>query len=320
MARDESELPRMTLPEHLRELRSRVLRSCLALLVTMIACLWFIDELWAFTVAPFSEALAAVGVQPHGLQSLEPGEAFLGSFRLCFLVSMIVSAPVILWQMWGFIAAGLYENERRAVRVFFPVSVVLFGLGIMMAFLVLIPFGLRFLIGWDQQLGFPSNYSVSRYLSTCVRMVMAMGFLFELPLLMLFLQAANIVPRKTWMAGWRWAVLLAFVLGMLFTDPSPVTQVMMAIPIIGLYMLGVWGGRFVGEGAQRFTPLKAWPLVLAALTYALLILYREPINAWSMRLTGVGAGAAAPAAPAAAPDPDPPAIDSPATPPPPTDE
>ena len=134
-------------------------------------------------------------------------------------------------------------------------------------------------------------------------MVLAMGFLFELPLVMLFFQAVGIVERATWIKGWKLAVVFAFIVGMLLTDPSPVTQIMMAMPVVGLYFLGIWGGRFVGENKEPFTIWKAWPLVVAVAVYALLIVERDRINDWSSRVFG-GAPEEAPAEPDGAKPPE----------------
>ena len=274
----EAELPRMSLPEHLHELRARVLRSVLAILVGTIVAFFFHDELWTFFSKPYFESAAASGVEEAKLQAIAPGEGFLGKLKICFLAGLMVVSPFVLWQMWGFIAAGLYEHERRWVQIFFPVSIVLFALGLVAAYILLIPFGLRFLISWDEGMAVGSNFSVAKYTSTCVTMLFAMGFVFQLPLLMLFLQGTGLVARKTLVEGWRWAVILSFVLGMMLTDPSPITQLMMAIPVTGLYFLGLWGGRFVGENSEDFRPWKAWPLLLGGLLFAALLFFADDLN------------------------------------------
>jgi hypothetical protein len=103
---------------------------------------------------------------------------------------------------------------------------------------------------------------------------------------MLFMQATDLVSRKTFLKGWRYAVLLSFVAGMLLTDPSPVTQILMALPVVGLYFIGVWGGRFVGEGKIPFRWYHSWPLVLAALAVFLMLAFSDQINEWSAEVFG----------------------------------
>lgn len=291
----EDDLPRMTLREHLDELRRRLIISTIAVVAGMLLAFTFHQEIFEFVKQPYLSAIAKYGL-PNSMQSTGVGETFITILKVCFLAGAVLVGPVVLWQLWGFIAAGLYEEEKRWVRIFFPVSVGLFAIGMLAAYRVLIPFGLNFLIGFDIAAGVSPNYKISEYLSTCLTMVFAMGILFELPLVMLFLQGTNIVQRKTFLRGWKFAVLLSFVVGMFLTDPSPVTQFAMAVPIVVLYFLGIWGGRFVGENSERFTLLKSWPLLIAAAAITALLVFSEQINDWSAELFGVeGVSSEAPA-------------------------
>ena len=282
----ESGLPRMTLSAHLDELRARLFRSVIAIVVAMVGAFFFYKELMVFVTRPFVESAALVGLPDAKLIAIAPGEGFLQVLKLCFICGAVAVSPLVLWQMWGFIAAGLYKNERRYVRLFFPVSLLLFALGIVAAYMLLIPFGMRFLIGWNQVLDLETKFRLSEYLSTCLTMVFGMGLVFQLPLVMLFLQATQIVSRSSFQKGWRWAVLLAFVLGMVLTDPSPVTQILMAMPVVSLYFLGIWGGRFVGEKAETFRLYKAWPLVIAAVAFAAMLFYADELNDWAAKAFG----------------------------------
>lgn len=275
-----NDLPRMTLGEHLDELRSRVLWSVVTLVAAMLGSFFAWRPIWDFVRRPYVKAAEMQGVENAQLLSLDPGEGFLSVLKLCFLVGAVAAAPVVLWQMWGFIAAGLYKHERRLVRIFFPVSLGLFAIGVVMAYMILIPFGMRFLIGWNVDMaGVATEFRIQTYISTCLTMVFGMAVLFELPLVMLFLQATNIVSQKTFWKGWRVATLLAFVVGMFLTDPSPVTQVLMAVPVVGLYFLGCWGGNFVGEDRRAFRWYHSWPIVLGAVLIALLLVFADDINA-----------------------------------------
>lgn len=284
----EDALPRMTLSEHLDELRARLIKAVLALLVTMLLTFLWWKPIWEFVKRPFHEAALLQGIPDARLMALDPGEGFLSVLKLCFLVGFVLASPVVLWQLWGFIAAGLYPRERRVVRIFFPVSLALFAVGVVLAYRVLIPFGFRFLIGWNQGMEVTTDFRIETYISTCLTMVFGMALLFELPLVMLFLQATDIVSRKTFAKGWRFAVVGSLVAGMLLTDPSPVTQLLMAIPVTGLYFLGIWGGRFVGENKIEFRWYHAWPLVLGILLVVLMLVYTDQLNQWSSQLFGSG--------------------------------
>ncbi|MDJ0523309.1 MAG: twin-arginine translocase subunit TatC [Planctomycetota bacterium] len=287
MTDPELDMPRMTLPEHLDELRRRILLSVIAIVIGMVASFFFYKQLWDFIRVPFDDAVVAATGELKSVTAIDPGEGFLQVLKLCFITGIVFVSPIVLWQLWGFIAAGLYSHERRYVRIFFPVSMVLFVMGLVVAYMLLIPFGMRFLIGWNEALDIETDFRMSAYLSTCLTMLFGMGLIFQLPLVMLFLQASGIVARKTFIAGWRWAVVLAFVVGMVLTDPSPVTQLVMAIPVVGLYFLGIWGGRFAGENAETFRWWKAWPVVLALLGFAAMLVYRDELNELAVDMFGV---------------------------------
>ena len=281
----EDDLPRMTLAEHLDELRVRLFKSVLAIFGALVVAFIFHKDLMMFVQQPFHEAIAALGLPPDTRPvANSPGEAFFQSLKVCFLTGFMVVSPYVLWQMWGFIAAGLYPHEKKAVRAFFPVSILLFWLGAIAAFVILIPFGLRFLIAWGEQYDIQTMYRIEEYISTCLKMVLGMGLVFQLPIVMLFLQATGMVSRASFKKGWRVAVLCSVIAGMFLTDPSPITQLMMAIPVVGLYFVGIWGGRFVGESKETFRWWKAWPLVIGFALYAAMLIYADELNDFASKL------------------------------------
>lgn len=287
----------MTLGEHLRELRSRVLKAVLALAACTIASLFVWRPIWDLARKPFYAAAARQGMTDVVLQQISPGEGFVTMMQLCLMASIVVSSPYVLWQLWGFISAGLYPGERKAVRSFFPVSVGLFALGVVTAYLVLIPFALAFLMGVGTEMGLTSDFRLEEYISLCLTLILAMGLCFELPLVMLFVQATGLVQRATFIKGWRVAVVVVFAVSMIVTpDPSPTSMVLLALPLTGLYFMGIWAGRFVGEDREPFRIWKAWPLFLGAALFVLLLVYNEQIAEWAHQV--FGSDAPAPAAPA----------------------
>lgn len=293
----EADFQRMTLSEHLDELRTRLWRSVLAILGGMIVSFLYWRELMAFVTAPYHEAAALVGADTSEIIVTDPAEGFLQVLKLCFITGFVFVSPIVLWQLWGFIAAGLYDREKRYVRLFFPVSLGLAGLGLVTAYMLLLPFGLRFLIGWNEAIDVLSYPSLKAYLSMCLTVMFGMGLVFQLPLVMLFLQAVDIVERRTFLRHWRSAVVFSFILGMLLTDPSPVTQIAMAVPVVGLYFLGIWGGQFVGEHAVAFRWWKAWPIALCLFLFWAMLYYADELNDWAADIFGVDAKDEAPVEP-----------------------
>jgi len=284
---DDSEFQSMTLTQHLDELRTRLWRCVLAILAGMIVSFCYWQELMVFVTAPWLQASALVGADTSKIIVTDPAEGFLQVLKLCFITGLVFVSPVVLWQLWGFIASGLYDREKKYVRAFFPVSLGLFALGLVMAYMLLLPFGLRFLIGWNEAINVESYPSLKSYLSMCLTVLFGMGLVFQLPLVMLFLQAVDIVSRDTFRKHWRAAVVLSFVLGMILTDPSPVTQIAMAMPVVGLYFLGIWAGQFVGEHAVAFRWWKSWPLLLALGLFWAMLYYADELNDWAASVFGV---------------------------------
>lgn len=278
----EADMPRMTLGEHLNELRWRLVKCALALVVCMGVSFWFYEPILAFVRAPYTEAARSQGIGDASLVAIGVGEGFLSVMKLCFLAGAVAAAPVVLWQLWQFVAAGLYDNEKRLVRIFFPVGLFLFALGLACAYLLLIPFGLSWLMGFNaHSLGIRSDFRFSEYISFCVSLVFGMGLAFQLPLVLLFLQGAGVVRRETLLRYWRHAIVIAFVVGAVLTaDPSPVTQILMSLPLCGLYFLAIWGGKFVGEGKQTFHWWKAWPIYLGLTVFLLLLIFSKQLTAW----------------------------------------
>jgi sec-independent protein translocase protein TatC len=278
----EAGMPRMTLVEHLVELRWRLVKSALALLLTMGLSFFFWEEITQFVFAPYTAAARSQGLSDK-LSAIDPGEGFITMLKLCFLTGFVTASPILLWQMWQFVAAGLYDNEKRAVRVFFPCGLALFALGLVAAYRVLIPIGIGWLLQFNAYgMHLNTSFSVEKYTSLCLSLVFGMGIAFQLPLVMLFLQGTGLVQRGTFKRYWRHAVVGAFVVGMVLTaDPSPVTQTLMALPLCGLYVLGIWGGRFVGSEKEQFRWWKAWPILLGLLLVtALLVWAKEIASIW----------------------------------------
>jgi sec-independent protein translocase protein TatC len=274
----------MTLGEHLEELRRRVVRAALALALGVVAAFVFHAEIFRFVRRPYDEAIAAAEGGGR-LQGLGPLDGFMASMTLAFLAALVATSPYVLSQLWGFVSAGLYPKERRVVRVFFPVSVSLFALGCAFAYLIVLPIGMRFLMGWNAGVDVANSFGVRQYLGLCLSLIFGLGLAFELPLVILFLEATGIVRRETFARQWRMAVMVAFVLAMVLTpDTSPVSMTLVALPLVALYFLGVWGGRFVGEGRREFRWVHAWPLALVAAALGALFWFRADVTAWASRL------------------------------------
>ncbi|MBI3099343.1 MAG: twin-arginine translocase subunit TatC [Planctomycetes bacterium] len=245
----ESVFKRMTLGQHLEELRRRLMLSVVALGVAICACvpypvqdalLWLISRPYAWGVAPNEPDLNAFYL----------GEPVLVYFELSLIAGLILSFPVVFYELWAFVAAGLHPHERRAVYLYGPISLLLFLSGVSFTYFFLLPITIGFLTGYPGG-QIRMMVSLSGYVDFFLILELAVGVLFELPLLMLFLARLGLISPEAFAGKRRAAVLLAFVVSAIITPtPDPLTQTILALPLIGLYELGILLARLGGRARQ----------------------------------------------------------------------
>jgi sec-independent protein translocase protein TatC len=244
---DETRLP---LTDHLAELRTRIIRVLLAWLIASIAAWSYSDEIFALLLAP---AIHALG-EGQSLQAIAPSEIFFSYVKCALLAGFVFALPVIFWQIWAFVAPGLYANEKKAIGPFVIVSTLLFAGGAVFGYTQILPAMFAFFTSYDSEL-VQSAWSMHEVFKLTTRMFLAFGVAFELPVFVFFLAVANIVDAPTLLRGTRYAVLAIFVVAAVLT-PSPdwVSQVMLGVPMVVLYLIGVgvafmFGPKRVSEPA-----------------------------------------------------------------------
>jgi sec-independent protein translocase protein TatC len=228
---------RMPLMDHLRELRNRLLKAALALIVAMVAGFVFFHPIWNIISHPFCSAVinGKSGCHVTGDQLVVTGvfDPFMLRVKIAFFVGLILSAPVWLYQVWAFIAPGLYRREKRWAYLFVGVAAPLFAVGAVLAYFVMSR-GLRYLLGMapGQVLVLPS---IDTYLSYFQGMILGFGAAFELPLALVILNMAHILTHKRF-AKWRRLMLFAaFVFaGIANPSPDPISMLLLAFPIVVL--------------------------------------------------------------------------------------
>lgn len=227
----------MTVGDHLEELRNRII-SCLYALFGVV-CICFVDQRFYMEaiLLPHKRAMESLGM-PATIQVLHYQESFFAHLKVAMIVALILTMPFIIYQLWLFVSTGLYEQEKKYFRLFFPFTIFFFSAGVGFGYFVLIPIGLRFLAGYggnDIQIGF----TLSSYVSLFFVLTFMAGLVFELPLVMLFLNKINIFTTKDYIGYWRHFILAAFVIAAVITPPDAVTQLLMATPMIILYFGGI---------------------------------------------------------------------------------
>ena len=233
---------RMTLLEHLWELRTRMIRSMIALFVSFGVLLPFGGWLNEFLRKP------AQPYFPEGssFSSISPLEIFVTNLKMSLFAAVFLAAPALFYQAWKFVAPGLYKSERRLVLPFVLFSTLFFTAGAAFCYVYILPFAMKFLLGFSGD-GINSAISVAAYLSDVTRLLLAFGAVFELPLAIFFLARAGIVSAAGLASFRKYAVILIFVVAALLTPPDPVTQLGLAIPLLVLYEVGVIVARIWGR-------------------------------------------------------------------------
>jgi len=187
------------------------------------------------------------------VQSLSAQEPFLIWVKTGFFTGMLLASPYIFWQIWSFVAAGLYPHEKRYVYMFLPISLVLFWSGAAMAFFVVFRYVLKFLFTFNRALDIQTDPRISEWIGFVLILPLGFGIAFQLPLVMFFLNRIGIFTVKSYLQKWRVAVLVIFVIAMFLTPADPMSMLLMAGPLVALYFLGIAMAQWMPRGRNPFT-------------------------------------------------------------------
>ncbi|MCP9886565.1 twin-arginine translocase subunit TatC [Cyanobium sp. ATX 6A2] len=220
----------MSLVDHLEELRRRVLRSLLAVVVAAAACLVVVKPLVRLLEMP------AEGIR---FLQLAPGEFLFVSLKVAGYSGLTLALPWVLYEILSFVLPGLNRRERRLVAPAVAGSALLFAAGLAFAWWALVPAALNFLVSYGADVVEPS-WSIERYLDFVLLLMVATALAFQLPVLQLILGALGLIRAKAMLAGWRWVVVLSAVSGAVLTPSTdPVTMLLLSGAITGLFLVGV---------------------------------------------------------------------------------
>lgn len=242
---EDSKLP---LTEHLSELRKRILISVAVLFTSFFLIFNYSEELFNILAFPLKSEIKLDLTNPyiHINEKVAPplvffavAEAFWVHLKVSFVAAFIVSLPVIFYQLWSFISPGLLAKEKRYVMPFVLFASLLFLIGALFCFSIILPFAITFLLGYKTA-AFTPMLSVEKYIDFCLKLILAFGAVFELPLVILFLTRFGIVSPKTLAKHRKYAILFSFIAAAMLTPtPDAFNQVLMAVPIIILYEIGI---------------------------------------------------------------------------------
>ncbi len=227
---------RAPLLDHLIELRRRLLLSVAAIAVCFGVCLYFAKPIFAFLVQPLLKA------GQGRIIYTKLYEAFFTEVKVAFFAAMMLAFPVIATQLWRFIAPGLYRNEKKAFLPFIIMTPVLFLMGASLAYFVAMPVAFHFLLSYQGDLGGVKQEAlpaVGDYLSFTMQFIFGFGFAFLLPVLLMLLERAGIVTLDQLKSARRYAIVGAFALAAVLTPPDVISQLMLAVPLVGLYEIAL---------------------------------------------------------------------------------
>ena len=230
----------MTFIGHLKELRSRIIRMFLFAGLILICCLPFTNYIYAFISAPLMELM------PSGSSMIatEVASPFLAPLKITFFVSLLISIPYMLLEIWSFIAPGMYKNERTFASGIILSSLILFYSGILFAYFIILPLVFSFFMGSTPE-GIVLMTDISRYLDFTFSIFFAFGFSFEIPILIILLCWTGISSVDSLVAKRPYILISCFVFGMLITPPDIISQILLAIPAYLLFELGLIGSRLI---------------------------------------------------------------------------
>mgnify|MGYP000135439752 FL=1 len=233
----------MSMMDHLRELRMRLVRSVLAIGISTLVLLAFYDQLKNLLTRPYTDlCLRRPDFKCDGsLFSLGPLDGFSARMRVCLYGGLVLALPIILWQIWRFIVPALSKREKNYAVPFIGSSVLLFSVGCYLAYWTLDK-ALEFLISWSGE-DVTQAYQITKYINLVVMMMLAFGVAFLSPVLLVFLQLVSVVTPKTLIKQWRYAVMGIFVAAAAITPSGdPISMMALAIPLTDLYLIAVLVG------------------------------------------------------------------------------
>lgn len=225
----------IALKGHLLELRKRLVRSIVAVLIAFVFTYSYSEYIYTLLLRPVLPAL------PDGQKFMAfTGliEPFFVYLKIGFLGALVLASPIVIYQIWSFVAPALYDKERRLFMPVVGLSFVLFISGVSFAYFVVFPLAFKYLLGYSD-VALKPYLSMSLYFAFAAKLLIAFGVAFQLPLVIMVLSMVGLVSARKMAGYWRYAMLMSVIVAALLTPPDIFSQVLMGIPLMGLYWLGI---------------------------------------------------------------------------------
>ena len=233
---------------HFVELRSRLLKSIIFILIIFIFSYTFAEQIYNFLVEPYANAVKD-DLNSRRLIFTALHETFITYLKVAFFTAIFLGSPILLIQIYKFIAPGLYKNEKRAILPYLVSTPILFLLGGVLVYYLVMPLAIKFFlsfetIGSGSSLPIQLEAKVNEYLSLIMRLIFAFGISFQLPILLNLLARIGVVNSRYLKSRRRYVIVIIFTVAAILTPPDPITQIGLAIPLLLLYELSIITVRF----------------------------------------------------------------------------
>ena len=246
---DEVEASRAPLLDHLIELRSRLIWMIVALSVATIGCFFFAQDIYEFLLTPFAHMAQEIRGTKLDFIYTAPMEFFFAKLKLALFAGLYVAFPILAWQVYAFVAPGLYKNERGAFWPYLVLAPMLFTAGAAFVYYVMLPMLARFTVGMELTDSEVANITmlpkVADYLSLVMALMLAFGISFQLPLILTLLGRIGVVSSQALANGRKFAVVGILAFSALFTPPDAISQILLATPVLLLYEIGILSVKLI---------------------------------------------------------------------------
>ena len=240
---------------HLTELRQRLINSLIFLLLLFVLCYFFSEYIYGFLVEPYAEAVKNDATNRR-LIFTALQETFLTYLKVSFFAAFFITSPFLLIQIWKFIAPGLYNHEKKAIMPYLILTPVLFLLGGMLVYYLIMPLAIKFFLSFES-VGVSTNLpiqleaKVNEYLSLVMKLIFAFGLSFQLPIVLSLLARIGVVSSSFLKERRKYVVVIIFAAAAILTPPDPVTQIGLAIPLLILYELSIFSVRLIEKKSKE---------------------------------------------------------------------
>ena len=240
---------------HLTELRQRLINSLIFLALLFVLCYFFSEYIYGFLVEPYAEAVKNDDTERR-LIFTALQETFLTYLKVSFFAAFFVTSPFLLIQIWKFIAPGLYNHEKKAIIPYLVLTPVLFLLGGLLVYFLIMPLGIKFFLSFESA-GVSTNLpiqleaKVNEYLSLVMKLIFAFGLSFQLPVVLSLLARIGVVNSTFLKERRKYVVVMIFAAAAVLTPPDPVTQIGLAIPLLILYELSIFSVNIIEKKAAQ---------------------------------------------------------------------